>query len=664
LVSEDGPGTSFDRGYRYDGIGNRVRTAVNTTNTTTATGADLGTYFASSGGAAGANPVNQYGQVALPGQAPVAVVHDLDGNMTSGPLPTAPGSVSHFSWDAENRLTQVAVGGGGGTVSYRYDPFGRRIARILGNITELTLYDGWNPVAEYANTPQSPAISLKRTFVWGLDVSGSLQGAGGVGGLLAIREAAGNGSSKAGQAIFPAYDGNGNIIRLTDSNGATVASYAYDGFGNRINPAASDIDGSGYANENRYGFSTKPRDPLTGLLYYGYRWYDPATGRWASRDPMNEIGRQILHSAGLYFSAIDEINQYSAFLNRSIYSLDLFGLGFLGRLGNALAGAVGGAISGAITGAIAGAAAGFILGPKGALAGLVAGAKIGAIAGAVGGAVAGFMHGEEFDPKGAFVSGLKTGAVVGAIAAMVSAPVVGPALAVATNNVGPGFIPSVPHRRVSAPLPAPTVRPPVPQSSSNCCPPTESGIPNTFSLGRIGTKDWKPPGVTTNRHGQLTNGKYTLDDAGMAPHTNGKLSTEKSQFFHRVNEKQLTLDAASYADKAGLWVGNRAKVVLDCPIGVHGRTGNPTNVINIYGTIENLVGKGKRGAEPDSNTPNERQEWVRTALCDGKPPDSLDPWPSGPPNLEGARRGFRGLGTRHQAIPQPILGADCPPATH
>jgi hypothetical protein len=83
-----------------------------------------------------------------------------------------------------------------------------------------------------------------------------------------------------------------------------------------------------------------------------------------------------------------------------------------------------------------------------------------------------------------------------------------------------------------------------------------------------------------------------------------------------------------------------------------------------YGTIENLVGKGKRGAEPDSDTPNERQEWVRTALCDGKPPDSLDPWPSGPPNLEGARRGFRGLGTRHQAIPQPILGADCPPATH
>ena len=216
-----------------------------------------------------------------------------------------------ISEDSENRLTQVAVGGGGGTVSYRYDPFGRRIARILGNITEVTLYDGWNPVAEYANTPQSTTISLKRTFVWGLDVSGSLQGAGGVGGLLAIREAAGNGSSKAGQAIFPAYDGNGNIIRLTDSNGATVASYAYDGFGNRINPAASDIDSSGYANENRYGFSTKPRDPLTGLLYYGYRWYDPAMGRWPSRDPIEESGG---------------LNLYGFVMNNSVGRWDYLGL--------------------------------------------------------------------------------------------------------------------------------------------------------------------------------------------------------------------------------------------------------------------------------------------------------------------------------------------------
>ncbi len=141
-------------------------------------------------------------------------------------------------------------------------------------------------------------------------------------GELNSEEAAGNGSSKAGQAILPTYDGNGNLIRLTDSNGATVASCSYDGFGNRINSAASDIDSSGYANENRYGFSTKPRDPLTGLLYYGYRWYDPATGRWASRDPIGESGG---------------LNLYAVNFNDCINRVDLFGLSPFSALAKQLA---------------------------------------------------------------------------------------------------------------------------------------------------------------------------------------------------------------------------------------------------------------------------------------------------------------------------------------
>jgi RHS repeat-associated protein len=37
-------------------------------------------------------------------------------------------------------------------------------------------------------------------------------------------------------------------------------------------------------------FSTKQLDLTTGLYYYGYRWYDPLTGRWPSRDPIEEDG--------------------------------------------------------------------------------------------------------------------------------------------------------------------------------------------------------------------------------------------------------------------------------------------------------------------------------------------------------------------------------------
>ncbi|WP_437589252.1 RHS repeat-associated core domain-containing protein [Sorangium sp. So ce1000] len=90
------------------------------------------------------------------------------------------------------------------------------------------------------------------------------------------------------------------------------------------------------------------------------------------------------------------------------------------------------------------------------------------------------------------------------------------------------------------------------------------------------------PKVFTNRHGQLTNGRYTLDSAGMAPHTTGSHAQGKSQFLYRVNERQLVLDAAAYADDANLWVGNKAKIVFDDFIGVHAGTGQRTNVLNIY----------------------------------------------------------------------------------
>jgi len=44
------------------------------------------------------------------------------------------------------------------------------------------------------------------------------------------------------------------------------------------------------ARANPFRFSTKFQDDETGLLYYGFRYYDPSTGRWNSRDPVDEWG--------------------------------------------------------------------------------------------------------------------------------------------------------------------------------------------------------------------------------------------------------------------------------------------------------------------------------------------------------------------------------------
>ena len=55
-----------------------------------------------------------------------------------------------------------------------------------------------------------------------------------------------------------------------------------------------------------YRFSTKPLDFETGLYYYLYRYYDPRTGRWASRDPIGEEGGFNLYG----FMGQDAINSW------------------------------------------------------------------------------------------------------------------------------------------------------------------------------------------------------------------------------------------------------------------------------------------------------------------------------------------------------------------
>jgi RHS repeat-associated protein len=115
--------------------------------------------------------------------------------------------------------------------------------------------------------------------VWGTDLYGTFQGAGGVGGLLF--------STLSSQlpTHAPAYDGNGNVIAYVDmATGAASATYDYGAFGEPLvsdGPASSALP---------FRFSTKYQDSESGLLYYGLRYYNPATGRWLSRDPSDEQG--------------------------------------------------------------------------------------------------------------------------------------------------------------------------------------------------------------------------------------------------------------------------------------------------------------------------------------------------------------------------------------
>ncbi|NGO38697.1 RHS repeat-associated core domain-containing protein, partial [Limisphaera ngatamarikiensis] len=127
--------------------------------------------------------------------------------------------------------------------------------------------------------------ALVRSYVWGLDVSETLDGAGGVGGLLWVRL---SGGSAAG-VHFVTYDGNGNVWNLVSASTSTeTARYEYGPFGEplRLTGAA--------AGSNPFRFSTKRTEDATGLVLYEYRAYSPTLGRWLSRDPISDLSSPIL----------------------------------------------------------------------------------------------------------------------------------------------------------------------------------------------------------------------------------------------------------------------------------------------------------------------------------------------------------------------------------
>ena len=177
-------------------------------------------------------------------------------------------------------------------LEFKYDYLGRRVQKkVLNNwtgtsgatVTHLKyVYDGHNLIAELdASVNSKPVLS---TYVWGLDLSGTMQGAGGVGGLLMVKDGT--------KTYFPAYDGNGNLLALLDSaDGSLDAKYEYGAFGEPLR-----VGGTAIAADNPFRFSTKYTDVESGLVYYGFRYYSPSLGRFLNRDPLGEAGGSNLYA--------------------------------------------------------------------------------------------------------------------------------------------------------------------------------------------------------------------------------------------------------------------------------------------------------------------------------------------------------------------------------
>lgn len=211
------------------------------------------------------NSVNQY--LSITGTlAEGTLVYDADGNLTQD-------GTWNYSYDAENRLIQMSRSGQ--TLTFVYDYRGRRIRKTVtgtGASDTKYLWVGWRLVAELASDGTTP----QKSYVWGVDMSDGHGNAGNAGGLLAQIDASGS-------VYYGVPDVLGNIVAYVNSSGTIVAATQYSPYGRALLSAGTVADFA-------IGFSSQYTDAESGLVYYGYRYYNPKHGRFINRDPSGEAG--------------------------------------------------------------------------------------------------------------------------------------------------------------------------------------------------------------------------------------------------------------------------------------------------------------------------------------------------------------------------------------
>lgn len=254
--------------------------------------------------------------------------YDLNGNLLTD-------GTRYFAYDDENELISVMVANTWSN-NFVYDgKMRRRIERDYswsGSSWAETnevhfIYDG-NVVVQERAANNLPTV----TYTRGNDLSGTLQGAGGIGGLLARTDMGQWVIGSAFAHTFYHADGNGNVTCLIYTNQMIAAKYLYDPFGNTLAQYGS------LANANTYRFSSKEWNTGTGLYYYLYRFYDPNLQRWPNRDPLGESGFEISrkHKAVKAVKAkrtfptnaefVEGPDLYEFVQNSPISEVDLFGL--------------------------------------------------------------------------------------------------------------------------------------------------------------------------------------------------------------------------------------------------------------------------------------------------------------------------------------------------
>ncbi len=156
--------------------------------------------------------------------------------------------VNHYN--ALNQLTQTLTKNH--KVSFAYDAEGLRTSKTVNGEKMVFVWDGDQLVMELSESGK-----VQKRYVRGNDL---------------VYADKGDNTEKQ----YYATDSHGNVVQLTDENGKVIKTYEYDSFGNEVKPDGKD--------DNPFRYCGEYYDKETGEIYLRARYYQPAVGRFLTRD--------------------------------------------------------------------------------------------------------------------------------------------------------------------------------------------------------------------------------------------------------------------------------------------------------------------------------------------------------------------------------------------
>ena len=168
-----------------------------------------------------------------------------------------------YTWDLASRLASYS--GSNGSASFTYDAQGQRISATTGGVTQNFVLDYALPLPS-VSTVQTGGADL-RYYVW-------LPG----GTLLESIEASG------GARHFYHFDESGTTSFLTGDSGAVTDSYAGSPYGETLVQTGSTPNP--FTFQGAFGVM---QEGATGLYYMRARYFDSASARFLSRDPLASV---------------------------------------------------------------------------------------------------------------------------------------------------------------------------------------------------------------------------------------------------------------------------------------------------------------------------------------------------------------------------------------